>query len=186
MKNKSELLFEGYLRHHGFRDVDFEPDIQGTSRRPDYRLRSADAEILFEVKEFRADSDDFRSGSGVFDPYPPLREKINAARNKFRELKHCCCCLVLYNVDKPLVLLDWKHIYAAMLGNLGFSVPVDIPGNPAPEDAEIKNIFMSGGKMHRERAGVPVAPQNQTISAILVVGRVSAGERLFRRPPRFE
>ena len=63
--------------------------------------------------------------------------------------------------------LDWKHLYGAMLGNLGFSVPIDIPGNPAPEDAEISSIFMSGGRMHRERAGVPVAPQNQTIDAIL-------------------
>ena len=57
---------------------------------------------FFEVKEFRADSDDFRSGSGVFDPYPPLREKINAARNKFRELKHCCCCLVLRSGPRNL------------------------------------------------------------------------------------
>ena len=66
-----------------------------------------------------------------------------------------------------------------MLGNLGFSVPINIPGNPAPEDAKVSSIFMSGGRMHRERAGVPVAAQNQTISAILVLGRVPAGERLF-------
>ena len=33
--------------------------------------------------------------------------------------------------------------------------------------------------MHRERQGVPYAPQNQTISAIIVLGRVPAGERLF-------
>ena len=118
VKNKSELLLEGYLRNHGYADVDFEPEIQGTSRRPDYRLRSTGVEILLEVKEFRAETHDFRTGFDVFDPYPPLREKINAARNKFKDLKQHCCCLVLYNVDKPLILLDWKHIYGAMLGNL--------------------------------------------------------------------
>jgi hypothetical protein len=179
VKNKSELLLEGYLRNHGCTHFEFEPEIEGTSRRPDYRLRCAGSEILLEVKEFRAEPDDIKSGFGVFDPYPPLREKINAARDKFRHLKQYCCCLVLYNVDKPLILLDWQHIYGAMLGNLGFSVPIDVPGNPAPDDAEIRSIFMSGGKMHRERAGVPVAPQNQTVSAILVLGRVAAGERLF-------
>jgi hypothetical protein len=66
-----------------------------------------------------------------------------------------------------------------MLGNVGWSVPIDLPGRPAPEDREIRSIFMAGGKMHRERSGVPAAPQNQTISGIIVLGRLSAGERLF-------
>ena len=179
MKNKSELLLEGYLRNHGESDFDFEPEIHGTSRRPDYRLRSTGGEILLEVKEFRAETNDFRTGFGAFDPYPPLREKFNAARKKFKDLKHHCCCLVLCNIDKPLILLDWKHIYGAMLGNLGFSVPINISGNPAPENAKVSSIFMSGGRMHRERSGVPVASQNQTLSAILVLGRVPAGKRLF-------
>ena len=44
-------------------------------------------------------------------------EKIDAARKKFKDLKTHCCVLVLYNVDKPLVGLDWEHVYGAMLGN---------------------------------------------------------------------
>jgi len=179
VKNKSEMLLEGYLRSAGYTDFDFEPEIPGTTRRPDYRLRWGGTEVLLEVKEFRAEPDDLRAGGGFFDPYTPLREKINAARDKFKRLKQYCCCLVLYNVDKPLILLDWQHIYGAMLGNVGWSVPINVPGHPAPENAEISSIFMSGGRMHRERAGVPFAPQNQTISAIIVLGRVPAGERLF-------
>jgi len=178
-KNKSEMLFEGYLRSHGHPDFAFEPEIPGTSRRPDYRLSWNGQEILFEVKEFRGEADDFKAGFGSFDPYPPLREKVNAARDKFKGLKQHCCCLVLFNRDKPLVFLDWQHVYGAMLGNLGFSVPIHVPGRPAPERDEVNSIFTSGGKMHRERDGVAVAPQNQTISAILVLGRVPAGERLF-------
>ena len=108
LKNKSEILFEAYLRSQGHTDCAFEPEIQGTSRRPDYRLSWSEQDILFEVKEFRAAADDF--GSGFFDPYPPLREKINAARDKFKSLKQYCCCLVLYNRDKPLVLLDWQPL----------------------------------------------------------------------------
>jgi hypothetical protein len=179
VKNKSELLLEGYLRGHGYREFEFEPEMVGSTRRPDYLLRAAEAEVLLEVKEFRTDPREQLS-SGFFDPYPPVREKIDAARDKFRQLKSHCCCLVLYNVNKPLVLLDWQHVYGAMLGTIGWSVPLDLPGRPAPPDAKTKTIFMSGGKMHRERHGTPVAPQNQTISAILVLGRVAAGEQLLQ------
>jgi hypothetical protein len=180
VKNKSEMLLEGYLRSYGCSDFDFEPEIPGTSKRPDYRLRWGGGEILLEVKEFRAEPNDLKPGGGFFDPYHPLREKINTARNKFKHLKQHCCCLVVYNVDKPLILLDWQHIYGAMLGNLGFSIPLHIPGRPAPSDDDVKSVFLSGGKMHQERGGVVMAPQNQTISAIIVLGRVAAGERLFQ------
>jgi hypothetical protein len=135
--------------------------------------------VLLEIKEFRGTPEDFSSGSGFFDPYPPLREKIEAGRKKFKDLDQHCCCLVLHNVNKPLVLLDWAHVYAAMLGNLGFSVPIHLPGGPAPVDDAIRHVFTSGGKMIRESKGVPVAPQNTTISAILVLCRVPVGERLF-------
>jgi hypothetical protein len=183
-KNKSEMLLEGYLRSHGYTDFDYEPEIPGTTRRPDYRLRRAGGDVLLEVKEFRGEPEAFRRGVGVFDPYPPLREKIDAARDKFSKLKDHCCCLVLYNVDKPMILLDWQHIYGAMLGRLGFSVPLRIHGHPPPEDDEIKSVFLGGGKMHKESRGVVVAPQNQTISAIIVLGRVAAGERLFHAEMR--
>ena len=115
-KNKSEMLFEGYLRSYGYAHPDFEPTIEGTPRRPDYRLVWNGHELLFEVKEFRGTAKAFASkgGSfGSFDPYPPVRKKIEAARNKFRDLGSHCCCLVLYNRDKPLVLLDWQHMYGA-------------------------------------------------------------------------
>ena len=138
-----------------------------------------DSFLLFEVKEFRADGEDWRPGFGSYDPYPPLREKINAASKKFKDLDTHCCSLVLYNVDKPLIHLEWRFIYAAMLGNLGFSVPIDVPGLAVPADKEIRSVLTSGGKMHRERGGVPVAPQNQTISAIVVLEQFPIGQRRF-------
>lgn len=179
-KNKSEMLFEGYLRSHGYTDFDFEPEITGTTKRPDYRLRWRGDEVLLEVKEFRGTEDDFKAGAGFFDPYPPLREKIEQGRDKFQKMKRQCCCLVLHNVDKPLVFLDWTFVYGAMLGKVGFSVPLHLDEQPPPDDAEIKNVFLSGGKMHRESKGVVYAPQNQTISAIIVLDRVPAGDRLFQ------
>ena len=71
-----------------------------------------------------------------------------------------------------------------MLGRLGFSVPLHIHRHPSPEEDQIKSVFLSGGKMHQERQGVIVGPQNQTISAIIVLGRVAAGERLFHAEMR--
>src|SRR5438067_275914 len=120
------MLFEGYLRAHGYSEFEFEKQLSGSPQRPDYVLPCVGREILLEVKEFHAKDADLSVGFGVFDPYPPLREKIDAAREKFKRLKNYCCCLVLYNYNKPLVLLDWQHIYGAMLGNVGFSVPLDI------------------------------------------------------------
>lgn len=177
MKNKSETLFEAYLRANGYFDFDYEKEIQGSAQRPDYTLRFNGAEILFEVKEFQATPGDFTPGFDYFDPYRPLREKIDAARQKFKRLKTYCCCLVLYNVNKPLVLMDWQHIYGAMLGNVGFSLPLDIPGCPKSPNRSILSIFMREGKMTRWLKGVIVGPQNRTISAILVLA--ARGETLI-------
>src|SRR5690606_9643722 len=110
-KTKSEYLFEGYLRAHGHSDFEFEKEISGTTRRPDYAVPFAGADVLCEVKELRGKPQEYQPGFGSFDPYTPLREKIEACRKKFKDLHSHCCCLVLFNRDKPLVLLDWQHIY---------------------------------------------------------------------------
>ena len=115
-KTKSELLFEGYPRAHGYTNFDFEPEMPGTTKRPDYRLAAGGQNVLFEIKEFRGTPGDFSSRGGFFNPYPPLREKIEAGRKKFKDLDQHCCCLVLHNVDKPLVLLDWAHVYRSDAG----------------------------------------------------------------------
>lgn len=65
MKNKSEMLLEGYLRHYGYRDFDFEPEIPGSSRRPDYRLRWANGEVLLEVKEFHAEPGELAAATSI-------------------------------------------------------------------------------------------------------------------------
>ena len=177
-KNESETLFERCLQVAGLTDFEFEPELPGTTRRPDYLVSWHQQELLFEVKEFRAEPGERLAGFGSFDPNPPIREKIEAARKKFKDLDSYPCCLVLHNVDKPLILLDWQHLYGAMLGNLGWTVPVNVSKEPVelPPPAA---AFLSGGKMHRERGGVPIAAQNTTISAILVISDYYIGTRRF-------
>jgi hypothetical protein len=174
----SEQLFDAYLRASGLTDFDFEPPQNGTSKRPDYRLRFADTDILFEIKQFDPDAGDFNLTFGAFDPYGPIRAKIEAGRKKFKDLEGLCCCLVLYDNGKPLVDLNWQFVYAAMLGNLGIQMPVDTRTGIADE-SRVRQVFGNGGKMFRYLDGEVIGAQNRTISAILVLRRYMVGQKRF-------
>lgn len=180
MTNKtiSERLFEAYLSASGITDFRFEPAQDGTSKRPDYSLSVLNTEILFELKQFDQTAADFNLVGGAYDPYRAVREKIEAARKKFKDLERFCCCLVLYNNDKPLVELDWQFVYGAMLGNLGFTMPVN-PQTGTADESQTVHTFNGGGKMYRYLEGRAIAPQNRTISAILVLRQYMVGAKRF-------
>ncbi len=180
MTNKtiSERLFEAYLSASGMTDFRFEPSQDGTSKRPDYSLSVLNTEILFELKQFDQTAADFNLVGGAYDPYRAVREKIEAARKKFKDLERFCCCLVLYNNDKPLVELNWQFVYGAMLGNLGFTMPVN-PQTGTADESQTVRTFNGGGKMYRYLEGRAIAPQNRTISAILVLRQYMVGAKRF-------
>jgi len=177
-RNKSELLFEQYLALSGLLDVTFEPQFSGINQKPDFLVNLPDKRsLLFEVKEFRATSDDYRSGGGAYDPYAYIREKIDQGREKFKLFKDYCCCLVLFNDNKPLVDLSWQMVYGAMLGNLGFRFYLGKDG--IKETRPTEQVLTTGGKMLKYQNGSPVRPQNQTISAILVLNFLPVGRIRF-------
>jgi hypothetical protein len=180
-KTESETLFETYLNASGLINHSFEKAIEGTSARPDNALWFRGGEILFEVKEFHASGEDFRLGSGAYDPYGPIRQKIDDGRSKFREFKDHCCCLVLYNREKPLVDLSWEFIYGALLGNIAVRMPFDPARGLLPDQSET-GFFGGGGKGIRYAKGAPrtpIEPQNRTISAILTLEQMGVGRRRF-------
>lgn len=166
---KSELLFEQYLQSQDLTTYHYEKNFEHTSKKPDYALEFGGSEILFEVKEFQLTTEDLSIGFGGYDPYVPIREKIDQARDKFRKLKQYCCCLVLYNAGKPLVDLGWKYIYASMLGDLGFRLPFAPPRGLVEDEAE--EAFLYRGKMHAsyDESGRPTKAYNTTIAAIVVL-----------------
>lgn len=174
-KTISEELFERYLNDSGssFR---FQPRQEGTAKLPDYSMKVSNTEILFEVKQFDQTSGGVNLPRGAYDPYRPVREKINQAREKFKSLSRSCCCLVLYNNARPLIRLGCQFIYGAMLGNLGFSTPVNEETGMADE-SRTEAKFMGGGKMYRYVPNQRPVPQNRTISAILVLQRYMVGAR---------
>lgn len=178
VKTESEELLEEYLRAHGLVDFKFEPTVAGTLKKPDYFLRAGETEVFLEVKEFAATPEDFRLGADCYDPYGPIREKIEAARKKFKDMQGQCCCLVLHNHEKPLVSLHWQFVMGAMLGNVGFSFPVDTRTGQG-DISKMEQVTLGGGKMHRHQGETPVAPQNRTISAVIIVERYGIGQKRF-------
>src|SRR5215469_401266 len=164
-KNVSEVEFEKYLASQDLNDWDYEPEISGKNQRPDYRLRYAATDLFLEVKEFRQGPKQQPPQGGAYDPYTAIREKIDSAREKFKNFKEQCCSLVLFNVDAWLVHLDDFWIIAgAMLGDLGFSFPVDMETGSAV--GEPTWAFLKRGKMIDYKH---LRPQNTTISALIAL-----------------
>jgi len=176
-KTESEVLFEAYLNAAGLTEFEFQPDVDGTSKKPDYQVLLGNDSLFFEVKEFRATPQDFRGGSGAYDPYQPIREKINAARKKFQEVEGSCCCVILYNREKPLIDLGWQFVYGAMLGNLAIQMPFD--GTRLITD-EAKSVYGDGGRVLYQRAGRFAGIRNTTLSAILALRQFRVGQRRFQ------
>ena len=91
-KTHSEYLFEEYLRNQAI-DFVYEEELPGRRKRPDYKVEKQGKRHWFEVKELL---DPETMPTGGFDPTPPYEEKIDRAREQFREFKEDCCVLVLH------------------------------------------------------------------------------------------
>lgn len=108
-KTAGEAAFEDYLRSQGITDFIHEKPFPGKSKRPDYSVTLVGREHLFELKDIEkelptpaatrpdrehlSESEDVdtepttSSFVGFWDPYGPIREKIDQARKKFT---HTC------------------------------------------------------------------------------------------------
>lgn len=180
-KTLSESLFEEYLSSNGYRDWSYEPQIGEQSKHPDYLLRQAGVESLFEVKELRQKSPP-PDGFVNVDPYRSIRKKIHEARIKFQRLKDYCCSLVVCNIDDWETALDPEVVFGAMLGDLGLSMDFDPSAGRLVPGTE-RNTFLNGGKMIRQKTG---EPQNTTISAIVVLERYRIPDSEFDNAVRQE
>ena len=99
-RNESELLFEEYLKAHNYADWTHEVPVEGKRRMPDYRLEHGGYSKFFEVKEFDAPLP--LPGVGTYDPYGPIREKINQAARQFKEYHWC-------PVRSRIESVDYRH-----------------------------------------------------------------------------
>lgn len=166
-RTKGERLFEEYLAFQGFIDVEYEKSFPSKSKHPDYSLNVDGVEYLFDVKDFEYYE---LPSVGLFSPEKKIRDRIDDAREKFKEFKEWPCSLVLYNNNAPLMMLTEPHaVLAAMLGNVGIAWEVDMSKGASVPNSE-REVFMSGGKMVHPHTG---QPQNTTISAIITLRHTS-------------
>jgi len=169
VKTQSELLFEEYLRAHDHSDWKDEAPIEGKPTNPDYRLEFKGVSYFFEVKEFEAQPPNL--GFGYFDPYGPLREKVNQAARQFKHYKEFSCSVVLANPQTAFVMFESWAIMGAMLGDVGFEVAIGDVVEP------VDKVFTSGGKMVNNKRK---QPQNTTISSIIVLQPYPLSRDLIR------
>ena len=173
VRTPTDELLQEYLRSHGLTDVEVEPVLEYSSNQPDYRLRADGAEVLLDVEDFTSKLEDGRVRGGTYNPYGPIREKLSAARRKFKDMEGHCCCLVLENQERPRVGLNWQIVMGAMLSDLGFPT-LALTARPA-------NPSRTQGRTQGEEATVKhLVPENAFISAVIVVERYAIGEKRFR------
>lgn len=171
-KTESETLFEAYLAANGYKDWDFEPDIPGQSKPPDYRVPWEGGELFFEVKQLEHEYRDSRE-------WP--RKMIEKARLKFQALKAYCCSLVLRNTEaNPPANLRPETIFAAMLGDPTIAGVCNATTGEV-DPLTLRGVFGRHGKMMDDWTG---EERNTTISAILVLENYHAQDpahiRAFR------
>jgi len=176
-KTSADLLFESYLLEHGRDDFIYEQLLPESAKPPDYQLPTTGKPLLFEVKGFARE---VSQGFGYFDPYAPVRKKIDKAIEKFRDLADYSCSLVLYNDSPGLVVLDPIIVFGGMLGDIAFEMPF----TPASSliSSEAQQVFRGRGRMIQyAKGGHPEKAVNTTINAIIVLEQYPLGQRRFGR-----
>jgi len=162
-----EKRFEAYLTA---RSLKWSYEKPAGGKQADYTVHFDDGDVVCEVKDFEQGDEDERirnSGAAVgVDPYPRIREKINASRVQLQPHKgKRPCVLVLYN-SGALVSLGSDIIAGAMFGDLGFVLNVG-------ETDSVRGEFIG-----RARAKMR-ARQNTTFSAVAVVELFLPHAKLF-------
>lgn len=153
----SEVLFKTYLEARGI-GPDYEPDVPGKTKRPDFRVQYGGQSVWFEVKEF--DDPAVRPTSG-FSPVPAIREKIDQARKKYKEYKADCCGLVLHNCKSIYRSTELEAVLSAAFG--------ESFGLEAPPDEPFRFRFYGSSKLSEGH--------NTSISAIIILQHYEVDER---------
>jgi len=169
-----EVAFEAYLRSQGITDFIHEKEFPGKSKHPDYSVTLVGREHLFEVKDI--DTDPPKPGFvGFWDPYGPIREKIDQARKKFKEFKDYPCSLVIHLTQGFALIDDPKVIYGAMHGDPAIEFLVDKEKGRLVPDSQ-REVFTKDGRMTQPHWK---DPQNTTINAIIALRGLRIGEKRF-------
>jgi hypothetical protein len=172
----SEQAFEEYLSRHGL-VARYEELPSGITMPCDYSLDLSEKTIRFDVKEWESQT----ATSGCFDPYLPIRQKIQEGRKKFKQYKGRGepCVLVLCHHGRQFVMLDPVGIFGAMCGDFGWVVPFET-ATGAADTHRAETAFLEGGSMIHHAHNGSVRLQNTTITAVAVLGSLDIRSRRLR------
>lgn len=172
-RTSGEVAFEEYLGSQGLTEFIHEKEFPGKLKHPDYSVMIRSSEYLFEVKDIERPLPSH--GYSAFDPYGPVREKIDQARKKFKEFKDYPCSLVLHLTEGLAFLTEPTVMFGAMHGDVGFKIPLDRERGVLRSD-EAQLAFLRGGRMTQPHWS---KPQNTTINAVITLRRIAIGEKRF-------
>ena len=161
-RNLSELLFEESMEAHAYTNWTREQPIESKEKRPAYRLEDGGSSWFFQVKEFEPRTPSLRHG--CYDPYRPIRDKINQTADDLKKYREYSCSVVLANPYATLVHIGdpWAMI-GAMLGSRVFQFELC-----AKTDTEypIEHGFIGSSKRVKYKRD---EPQNPAVSAAIVL-----------------
>ena len=185
-KTESEQLFDEYLKINGYDydpEKDFEPQFEGKSKRPDFRFRWRETEYLFDAKERVGKRGQCGPGQHPrachFDAAKGIRRLIEKGREKFKGFKDYCCSLVVFNAGDRETWLRPDYVFAAMLGDLGVEVGLDVDAGVLHPETAREAFLEHGGKMiqHYDPLCLHESPKN--ISSVVILNRQAVPKREY-------
>lgn len=137
-KTTGDLLFERYLRDHGYEPGPHEPHLSnhGIATRPDFIPRRGDgAQAACEVEQFRPGASKVErrlagqrtATASAPEVYRPVRQRVGSAARQLKPLVdlELPLVVVLANPDGAMVDLSVAAVTAALYGNPTFTIPID-------------------------------------------------------------
>jgi hypothetical protein len=165
-KTESERHFATYLdgAEHAW---DYEPEIPGHTKRPDFRIIHGSIELLSDVKQ--RSPTEFIAGCRSVDPITGIRKLIEKGREKFKTFVNHTCALILYNAGDQDTWLEPHCIFEAMLGDGGITLNFS-PESGTADPNSAQSVFLPrGGKMIKHYSTMEPHSSTQNISAVVAL-----------------
>jgi hypothetical protein len=162
----SEQVFATYLDNHGYA-WDYEPEIEGQTSRPDFRIRHAGVELLCDVKQ--RDPTVMPEGGACIDPVGKVRDMLHRAIKQIAGFDDHLCTVALYNHGDYETRLDPFIIYGAMFGQPGFTFDVSTETGQGDPDSTRSVFLPRGGKMVKHYNPLELRNSPQNISAAIAI-----------------
>lgn len=168
-ETESERAFEVCLRERGFAP-EYEPVVEGKTKRIDFRVQVEGRVLFFEVKEFAIK--EIKEGGGAFDPHKPIYAKIEDALPQLAEYAEFCCALVLYAPDASFVSLDPQSVLGGLLGPLSINVFAEPANGEARREIVVWDASIGGYALDPDI----LKPRNDYLCAIIVIEQFPLGK----------